>query len=602
LEKHICWLEHEEKELEKRVLSEYSSDEVRRHLEYLATLTRRPGTDDELRAAKYINDRLEEYGIDGQIYEFDAYVGQVGEATLNILSPFEISFSCEPRGFTAPTPSDGIEGELIYLGKGLEEDYQGVDVTGKIALIQPGGLAAARMPASQRAETKGAVAQIHIATGKSRDIHMGQIRYAWGNPTPDTMDNIPQTPLISVCNEDGKHLVELTKKAPVMARINTSTCRGEYTRVRQPIGTLKGVKEPGKFVLFGGHYCSWYKGATDNAAANSLMLEMARIFAKHRKSLARSIKFAWWAGHEQGTYAGSTWFVDNFWEDVRENAVAYLVVDGLGRGDAPGFVARTIEARNSEDIRKFNEMVIKEIFGLEVKSKRLNKSGDQSFWGMGLPSVFGKPAFKAEQTGAKNGGEVWYSHTVEDTIDKVDLENMFQIPFKLTAVSILRLCNNPVLPFEFVTMAEAFERRLNDLQQGNSGVLDLTPLITQVEAFKKRAESLNMGIEKNLVAFEGKGMDKDFEKKFKEINACLMQISRILMPLLYSKSGKYGQDAIGSDFKPIPTLQPLGKLNLLGINSKEYRAWCTSLLRERNKITDALNLANGMLDRTLEKI
>lgn len=602
MEKHISWLEDEEKELEKIILSEYSRDNVRRHLEYLATLTRRPGTDDELKAAKYIKERLDEYGIDGQIYEFDAYVGQVGKATLKVLSPQEISFPCEPRGFTAPTPADGIEGELIYLGKGLEEDYQGVDVTGKIVLISPGGLASARMPASQRAETKGALAQIHIATGKTREIHMGQIRYAWGNPTPDTMADIPQTPLISVGNEDGQRLVELTRKAPVVARINTSTCRNEYTRVRQPIGTLKGTKEPEKFVLFGGHYCSWYKGATDNAAANALLLEMARIFAKHRKSLARSIKFAWWMGHEQGTYAGSTWFADNFWEDIRDNAVAYLVVDGLGRGDAPGFVAKTIETRNSEDIRKFNELVLKEIFGLEVKSKRLNKSGDQSFWGMGLPSVFGKPTFKAEQTGAKKGGEVWYSHTVEDTIDKVDLEHLFQIPFKLTAVSILRLCNNPVLPFEFVTMAEAFTRRLQDLQQGHSGVLDLTPLIAQFAAFRTRAEALNRGIENNLAALAGQGRDQDWGKKLKEINACLMGISRIMMPLLYSHSGKYGQDAIGSDFKPIPRLQPLENLNLLGINSNEYRAWCTSLLRERNKISDALNLAEGLLDCILEKI
>jgi N-acetylated-alpha-linked acidic dipeptidase len=601
MEKHICWLDGKEKELEKRVLAEYSQDAVRSHLEYLTVQPRRPGTETELRAANYIKGKLEEYGIDGEIYEFDAYVGQDGEAKLDILSPVQKSFPCVPRSFTAPTPPAGIEGELISLGKGLEEDYQGVDVRGKIVLISPGGLAADRMPASQRAEEKGAIAQIHIATGKTRDIHMGQIRNAWGNPTPDTMNNIPQTPLISICNEDGRQLAALTREAPVVVRLNTDAWRG-YTRVRQPIGTLKGVKEPEKFVLFGGHYCSWYKGATDNAAANSLMLEMARIFAKHRKDLARSIKFAWWTCHEQGTYAGSTWFVDNFWEDVRENAVAYFVVDGLGRGDAPGFVARTIEARNSEDIRKFNEMVIKEMFGLEVKSERPKRSGDQSFWGMGLPSVFGNPVFKAEQTGAKNGGEVWYSHTVEDTIDKVDLEHMFQIPFKVTAVSILRLCNNPVLPFEFVTMAEAYGRRLNDLQQGNSGVLDLTPLITQFEAFKKRAESLNMGIEKNLVTFEGKGTDKNFEKKFKEINACLMGISQILMPLLWSKSGKYGQDAIGTDFKPIPTLQPLEKLNLLGINSNEYRAWCTSLLRERNKISDALNLANGILDRTLEKI
>ncbi len=601
MNKHIAWLDTKEKELEKKILAAYSSDNVKKHLEFFTTLTRRPGTEDELKAAKYIKSKLDEYGIEAEIYEFDAYVGHVGDAKLDILSPVQRSFPSEPRAFTAPTPPGGIEGELISMGRGLPEDYQGVDVKGKIVLIQPGGLAAARMPASQLAEEKGAVAQIHIADGKSRDIHMGQIRYTWGNPTPDTIHRVPQSPLISICNEDGRYLIELTKKGRVVARIKTDARRG-YTKVREPIGTLRGVKEPENFVLFGGHYCSWYKGATDNAAANSMLLEMARIFSEHRRSLGRSIKFAWWTCHEQGTYAGSTWYVDNFWDDIRDHAVAYLVVDGLGRGDLPGFIPKYIETRNSEEIRKFNEMLLKKLFGLEVRSKRLNKSGDQSFWGMGFPSFFGKPDFKAGEDAIVKGAPVWYSHTPEDTLDKVDLEHLFKIPFRITIVSILRLCNNPILPFEFVSVADAFEKRLNDLQKEGHSVLDLTSLMTQVKGLRRKAASLNQVIKKNLLVLEKGRSDKRVQNKFNEINACLMELSRILMPLLSSKGGKYGQDPIGSRSKPIPGLEPLENLNSFDSESEEYKAWYTSLLRERNKLSDAFNSANHLLDQTLSVI
>jgi hypothetical protein len=598
--KHIAWSDDKEKALEKKIIAEYSSSEVRNHLEFLSTLTRRPGSEDELKAAKYIKAKLEEYGIDGEIYEFDAYVGQMGEAKLDILSPVQNSLPALPRNFTAPTDPDGIEGELVSLGRGLEEDYEGVDVSGKIVLMEPGGLAAARMPASQRAEKKGAAAQIHIADGKSREIHMGQIRYTWGNPTPDTIDKIPQTPLISICNEDGKYLSELTKKGRVVVRLNTSAQRG-YTRARLPVGMLKGTKEPEKYVLFGGHYCSYYNGATDNAAANSLMLEMARIFSKHRKSMSRGIKFAWWTCHEQGTYAGSTWYVDNFWEDVRDNAVAYLAVDGLGRGDISESVSKYIESRNSEEIRKFNEMILKDLFGLEVKSNKLNRSGDQSFWGLGLPSFFGKPNFKAEQNSEKKGAPVWYSHTPEDTIDKVDMDDLFRIPFKLNAISILRLCNNPILPYEFVTVAEVFEKRLNGLQKDAKKILDFTLLLAIVQEFKKRAEVFNRYIAEILSDFESKKTDKIYQTKLKEINSCLMEMSRLLFPVLYSKSGKYGQDPIGSRFDPIPTFEPIKKLAMLERESEEYRAWHTSLIRERNKVSDVINSANRLLDGILKK-
>jgi hypothetical protein len=598
MEKHISWLDAKEKELEKKVFAAFSRDRVRKHLEFLTTLTRRPGTEDELKAAQYIKGKLDEYGIDGRIYEFDAYIGHVGDAKLDILSPAQKSFPSEPRVFTAPTPPGGIEGEIISLGRGLPEDYQGVDVKGKIVLIEPGGLAGARMPASQLAEAKGAVAQIHIADGKSRDIHMGQIRFTWGNPTPDTIHMVPQTPLISICNEDGRYLKELAKEARVVARIKTNARRG-YTRVREPIGTLKGAREPEKFVLFGGHYCSWYKGATDNAAANSLMLEMARILSEHKKSLGRSVKFAWWSSHEQGTYAGSTWFVDNFWDDIRDHGIAYVVIDGLGRADAPGFVPKYIEPRNSEEIRKFNEMILKKLFGLETRSKRLNKSGDQSFWGMGLPSFFGKPDFKAGENATIKGAPVWYSHTPEDTLDKVDLDHLFRIPFRLTAMSILRLCNNPVFPFEFVSVADAFEKRLNGLQKESPSVLDLTSLMPQVKGFRKKAVSLNQEIKKNLLALEKGKPDKRIQNRFNEINASMMELSRILMPLLSSKGGKYGQDPIGSRAKPIPALEKLEHLSSLDSAGEEYKAWYTSLLRERNKLSDAFDLANRLLGQTL---
>jgi hypothetical protein len=400
-------------------------------------------------------------------------------------------------------------------------------------------------------------------------------------------------PAISICQEDGNYLAELARKGPVTVRLRADAFRG-YKKVRLPSGTLTGVREPEKYVLFATHYCSWFIGATDNAVGNSLLLEMARIFSKHRKHLGRGIRFAWWPGHSQASFGGSTWYLDTFWEDVRDNAVAYLTMDGVGRMGSSGF-----ESRNTEEIRRFHEMVIKDVLGLEVKSKRVSKSGDQSFWGMGLPSFTGNTTFTAEQTAAMEGN--WYGHTEEDTLDKVDME-LITIPFKVNAVSILRLCNNPILPFEFVTVAEAFKTRLNELQEGRKSVLDLTSLMTQVEALKENLETLDKAIEKNLFPHKEKRGDIATESKFKEINTSLMELSRILIPVLSSQAGKYGQDPMGSKFKPIPNLQPLEGMSSMDSNSEKYKALRTSLLRERNRLSDALNLANRVLAHTFVRI
>ncbi len=590
MEKHIAWVGAEEKELEKKVLSEYSQDEIRKHLEYLTTLIRRAGTEDEFKAAKYIKSRLDEYGVESDIYEFDAYISLPGEATLELLSPVQKSFPCLPGVFITPTVPEGLEAELIYLGEGLDKNDEGVDVKGKVVLIAGGK--ESRSDATRLAREKGAAAQIHITPGRTRAIIAIQPRTVWGSPTPETIHKNLSPPIISVCNEDGKYLLELVQKGPVILRLKANAWCG-YRRVRLPVGRIKGAGDPEKFVLVGGHYCSWFFGASDNAVANSVKLEMARIFSKYRKRLNRGVRFCWWMAHEQGTFGGSTWYLDNFWDDIRDHAIAYLGMDGLGRKGSSGF-----EARNTEEIRTFEENVIKEVLGLKVKSKRVQKSGDQSFWGVGLPSLLGGTSFDTSENSEED--PVWYSHTAEDTLDKVDIE-VIQIPFKVHAVSILRLCNNPFLPFEFVSLVKEFKEGLRDLQLKSESIFNLKPLITQAGALQKKAKVLNQLIERSLLALRKKRTVESFKTQCETINKCLMQLSRILLPVFSTKAGKYGQDPWRTKFKPILTLQRLEELNLLKRESEEYKALRTFLLRERNKISDALNLANSVLEDAIER-
>jgi len=80
---------------------------------------------------------------------------------------------------------------------------------------------------------------------------------------------------------------------------------------------IKGGKEPNRFVLVNGHvdtppYCM---GATDNISGDTAILEVARILNKHKDKLRRSVRIAYWTGHEIGKYAGSTYYNDAFWHD-----------------------------------------------------------------------------------------------------------------------------------------------------------------------------------------------------------------------------------------------------------------------------------------------
>jgi len=588
MEKHIFWSGTQERGLEEKILADYSEEAVRKHLEYLTAFARRAGTKDELKAANYIKSRLDESGVETEIHEFDAYISLPGEAALEVLSPIRRSFACLPGVFITPTPPEGLKAELVCLEGEGERKKEIPDIENKVVLIS--GTKESRRKTIRLAQAKKAIAQVLVTPGKTGAISIHQPRSVWGSPTPETLHDILKAPALSISNEDGNYLKQLTQKGPVVVRLKAEAWCG-YKKVRLPVGHIRGMSNPDQYVLVGGHYCSWFTSATDNAVSNALMLEMARIFSKYKKRLKRGVRFCWWTGHEQGTFAGSTWYADHFWDDIRDHSIAYLAMDGLGRKGSAGF-----EAKNTKEIRKFQERVIKEVLGLKIKSGNISKGGDQSFLGIGIPSFVGKTGFDQAPQGDED--PVWYSHTAEDTLDKVDVK-LIEIPFKVHAVSILRLCNSPVLPFEFVSQVKELKEELKSLKVRGPSLLGLNSLIIRAKEVEKKTKALDAMIVKTLSTLDKKSPPKERNPQFEKINTCLMELSRILLPAFSTKAGKYGQDPVGTKINTIPTFQPLEKLNKSKDSPEAYQALLTSLLRERNKLSDGLNSANHLLEDTV---
>jgi len=78
-----------------------------------------------------------------------------------------------------------------------------------------------------------------------------------------------------------------------------------------------------------------------------------------------------------------------------------------------------------------------------------------------------------------------------------------------------------------------------------------------------------------------------------------MELSHILLPVISTKSGKYGQDPMGTKMKLVPALQPLLHLVTMDNEGEEFKALRTFLLKERNKLSDAINSAHQTMDCAL---
>ncbi len=584
-------------DLEKLLREQVDAAEAWRHVERLSTIVRTAGTPEEKEAVDYFMARLAEYGVPAQLHQFEAFVSHPLEAELEILEPEHAFIPCRPGAFAASTPEGGIEAEVVYQSSaadrgskegmifdrqaGKSDEYSGESIAGKIVITASGG-----PDGVKHAQDAGAVAHCHVWPSDEDVIHERITTSIWGTPTPESIGRLPKIPAIDLKKRDGERLKALCQRGTVRARLKTRVFIGWRT-VLLPVATIEGRVEPEKFLLVGGHHCSWFVGTTDNATGNGCMLEMARVLHLNRDKLRRSVRIAWWPAHSHGRYAGSTWYADNAFDDLRRSCIAYLNID------SPGVRGATLWDCffNHAEVEQFMDRVMLDVTGRKQEIRRPFKAGDQSFSGIGMPSLGASPMIPVDSpdravVGGSGNGYWW--HSPEDTLDKGDPERLaFDTGLYLAVAA--RLCTAELLPFEFVTAAKDFERLVGNLKEAAGSHLDLSPLLTSTERFEAAAWRLE----------SAKGGAAG--PKANILNEGLMRISRILSPVLYTVAGDYEQDP-ALQAPMLPGLDPARKLARMDPAGSEYRLLRTWLVRQRNRTEDALYRATAEVNRVLAEL
>jgi len=585
-------------ELERKVTNEYNPREVFKHVEHICKLGERwSGTPAEDKEVDYIKEVCEKYGVPIELFTADVFISYPvrepprtpdKEPTLELLGPHKM-IKCTTYAFGGSTPPAGIEGELVYVGLGHRKDYDSVNAAGKIALIDLGEMF--RGEKVTFAEKNGVIGQIHVQYVPG-ELQTGNAAQLFGGPA-DSEDyaKLPRSPIVCISKEDGEYIKQLMKQGSVRVRMKVECWRG-WKKVRIPVATVRGTEDPERHVLVYGHIDTWHEGATDNASGNAFMLEMARVLAKHRNKLKRSVKLAWWPCHSTGMYSASTWYAENFWEDVRDNMIAYFTSDSPG---TKGGVVYTSTA--FPELRNFHVGAVREVIGKDptVVSFR-QKTGDVSFLNAGVPLVSDSLRQAPEVMSKLPYGATPWWHTEKDTIDKVDLEGSGKIQFDTYLTSIIRLCNSDVLPFEFVTVADDMLKALEKLSDGAKGVFDLKRLAERTCEFKASAERLQTACSRS-------GLNAE-ERRI--INKVLIGVSRILNPVLYTVNDRYAQDPYHTlmlkEISMFPHLHAAMGLHALPEDSDEFHSLKKKLTRERNRVLDAIDEAIDIIETTLARL
>lgn len=577
-------------EKEKEVISKVSIDRMWDHLAFIAKEDRLSGSEGEMTAVRYFKEVMESFGLSVQLLEIENLISLPVSAELKVLSPEERELPCITHSYSTSTPASGLECELI---PGAQIRAQ--EARGKIVLND--GLAAP-VPCLHW-EEKGAAGQVWINSG---DLpHNMAITTVWGHPVPETAKYTPKCAVVSMNETSGSYLKDLCAKGPVTVRLKTEIST-DFIKVPLAIADLNGRTEPERFVLFNGHVDSWHKGAADNGAGNACMLETARILSKYRDNLRRGVRFAWWSGHSNGRYSGSNWYADFHWEDLYLNGVVNLNVDMIGCQGATDYS----QVECSAELYDLGRNVIEQYAGQSPAYSRIPRSGDQSFWGIGLPSLYQLLSRQSPELQSSDGfvpGLPWFWHTEADIIDYVD-RDVFLKDSQIYMATLWRLCAAPVLPFTFAPVADELISHLSELQKRAKEAFDLSPALKRAEAFRERSHTLKQlcdEIASDHGSAGNSSLHKRLAKKEEFLNQCIIMLSRILMPVNYSAVDRFDADR-AIPIPALPRLQELRGISEMVRSNAPFKFLERKMVRERNRICHALSEASNAIEQTIKHL
>ncbi|KAG8731745.1 hypothetical protein FRC11_002580 [Ceratobasidium sp. 423] len=324
-------------------------------------------------------------------------------------------------------------------------DFDGVDVKGKIALIQRGGCTF--VVKNENAKNAGAIGV--VVYNNVEGVISGTLGAA--NATA-------YVPIGGITKVDGESLVQqLSAGQSINATLDINIF-AEQRYSNNVIATSKAGNQS-NIVFIGSHLdsVSAGPGINDNGSGSITVLELAIQLAKYK--LENAVRFAWWSAEEFGL-AGSEYYVANLSEAERKKIALYINLDMVA---SPNYVLAVYDGDGSAGINPGStppgSAAIEKVFTDYFASKKLSSvptafDGRSDYGpfiaeGVNIPAggVFtGAEGVKTEEQAKLFGGTAGVAYDVNyhakgDTYDNLNF-GAFLINAKASAHAIATFINS----------------------------------------------------------------------------------------------------------------------------------------------------------------
>ncbi len=377
------------------------------------------GTANERKAIAWAVKELEDLGFSNvRAEEVVVPVWERGEAAGEVTSPTPAPFLPFALGGSCPTPSGGLEAEVLRVQDLAElATLDRALVEGRIVFL------AQRMPRTKDGRGYGEVSPIRRA-GPARAAEKGAIAVLIRSVTTSSADvpttgmthyeeGVPKIPAASLSNPEADRLEALLEEHESVRFRLRLDCR--YTgeaKSANVIGEIPGREFPDEVVLLAAHLDSWDvgTGALDDGVGCAIMMDVARQLGRLEPRPRRTIR-VWFVANEEFGLEGALAYDDRYASAIDEHV---LCVESDFGADPVWLMNSRVSRRGLPAIRDLARLL--EPLGIEYGTNETLGGADF------LPMLRHRlPVLEMRHDGTRYFD---HYHSANDTLDKVDRESL----------------------------------------------------------------------------------------------------------------------------------------------------------------------------------
>jgi hypothetical protein len=388
---------------------------------------RASGTPSAERARAWAVARLKAMGFRNvRVEPYDVPVWQRGVETGEVVAPYPQPLRLTALGNSGATPADGLTAEVAYFASFNDLVLAPADrVRGRIVFVsnamQPtqdgssyGSEGSARFVGPNVAAKKGAAAIVirSIGTDRGRGPHAGNTNFDAG---------VAPIPAAALSVADAENLERMVARGkPVTLRLVLTPRQVGLRPSGNVVAEVPGRDRAAGVVLVGGHLDSWDlgTGAIDDASGIAITAAAAKLVMDSGRVPRRTIRVVWFGDEETGGWGGLAYAKVHAGERHAFAAESDFGADRVWR----------YETNLPDSAKAVGDRLAPLLAPLGIV-RGTGTAGDGTDIGPIIRT--GVPAVDLNQSGLRYFD---YHHTPEDTLDRVDPEQLRQNVAAWTAV------------------------------------------------------------------------------------------------------------------------------------------------------------------------